>query len=177
VAVAAPETPPILRYGDVRLRRVCRAVADGEDVADLVAALAAAMRAAAGVGLAAPQLGDPRRVILCRDPDGRRREPLALINPVIEARAGPLVGLEEGCLSFPDLYLTIWRPRAVRVRYRDPAGRSCVLEDDALLGRIVLHEVDHLDGVLFVDRLPRWRRWLLAWRLRQLRRRTRELAA
>jgi len=152
------------------LRRRCREVEPGEDVGALAAALLAAMRRAGGVGLAAPQIGDPRRVLAASDPTRHGRPPLVMVNPRLEATFGSRVPFEEGCLSFPDLYLTLRRPRGVQVRYRDPAGREQVLRDETLLARVVLHELDHLDGVLFVDHLARWRRWLLGWRLLQLRR-------
>jgi peptide deformylase len=80
-----------------------------------------------------------------------------------------LVGFEEGCLSFPELFVTLLRPRNVCVRYRDLEGQQQTLRDDGILARIVQHEVDHLDGVLYIDHLPRWRRWLLGWRLLRLR--------
>ncbi len=159
----------ILVYGDARLRRVSRDVAAGEDVNRLVDGMLGALQAAGGVGLAAPQVGDLRRVIVCRDP-GSSAAPVVMVNPVILAREGPRVGFEEGCLSFPGLYLTLPRPQGIEVRYEDRDGRTRTLRDRGLLARIIQHEVDHLDGVLFCDHLPPWRRWLLAGRLRRLRR-------
>lgn len=169
--------PPILLYSDRRLRGICREVGPEEQVDELVARLDNALRKAGGVGLAAPQLGDQRRVLVLRPPGSAAAPPQVMINPRLESGAGPLVPCEEGCLSFPGLFLTLWRPRAIRVSYRNRAGRPDCLEIDGLPARIVQHELDHLDGVLFIDRLPRWRRWLLAWRLGQLRQRARESAA
>ncbi len=166
MAQPAPEPLPIRIYGDPCLRHVCREVRPDEDVSGLVSAMVEALDRAGGVGLAAPQVGDPRRVILCRDPAAAGAAPTVMINPEIVATDGPPVRIEEGCLSFPDLFVHVRRPRGVRVRYHDLAGRVCDLAVGGLVARIILHEVDHLDGVLFVDRLPAWRRWLLRRRLR-----------
>jgi len=174
---AAPGTAPVLIYGDPRLRRVCREVAPDEDIGALAATMAQTMLAADGVGLAAPQIGDQRRVILCRDPGRMHEPPLVMINPVVEAHAGPRVSIEEGCLSFPGLYLRLWRPQSVQVRYCDLNGSRQQIRAVGLLARIIQHEVDHLEGVLFVDQLPRWRRWLLSWQLRRLQRLGLEAAA
>ena len=160
MSVSQPAAGQLVLHGDTRLRRVCREVAPDEDVADLAARLVRTMQAAGGVGLAAPQIGDRRRVLVCRHLDRRRAEPLIMVNPSVEARDGPDVAYEEGCLSFPGLFLTLRRPRGLRVRFRDLDGRPQVLQDKGLLARVVQHEIDHLDGVLFTDRLPRWRRWL-----------------
>jgi peptide deformylase len=167
---AQPAILPILRHGDPRLRRSCCEVAPDEAIADLVAAMQHTMLTAGGVGLAAPQVGDERRIIVCLDPDRPGAAPLVLINPTLERTGGPRVSFKEGCLSFPDLFLRLWRPRDVRVCYRDLAGRERVRDFSSVLARIILHEIDHLDGVLFIDHLPGWRRWLLGRRLRRLHR-------
>jgi peptide deformylase len=171
---AASPAVRILRYGDARLRLRCRDVARGEDARDLADALWAALDAAGGVGLAAPQIGDLRRVIAARDPAAPRTRSLILVNPVIVSREGPLVWFEEGCLSFPGLYVRVRRPRRVTVNYQDLDGSPRRLDDDTLVARIVQHEVDHLEGVLYIDHLARWRRWLLAGRLASLRVRSRK---
>jgi peptide deformylase len=157
----------LVLFDDPRLRRICRAVAPQEDVACLVTEMMRTMQTAGGVGLAAPQIGDRRRVLICRGPDDPGSAPLVMINPLIEATEGPCVAFEEGCLSFPGVFLTLRRQRAVRVRYHDLDGTMRVLHDAGLLSRIIQHEIDHLDGILFTDRLPLWRRWL--WRLRRPR--------
>jgi peptide deformylase len=126
----------------------------------------------AGVGLAAPQIGVSARVIVVRDPrrsGGRGRH--ELINPVLERVYGPRRPFEEGCLSFPGLYLKIWRPQGMAVAYETPAGAPARREDAGRVARIVQHELDHLEGELYIDRLPRWRRLLLEPRLWSLRRR------
>lgn len=173
----APEVSASLRlYGDAVLRRRCREVAADEDVAELARAMIAAMADQDGVGLAAPQIGDLRRVIVVSDP-ACDVAPLVMINPRLDETFGPAAVFEEGCLSFPDLYVDVTRPRGAVVTYRDLGGREQVLRDDGFLARVALHELDHLDGVLFIDRLPRWRRWVLGWRLIRLRQRSGEAAA
>jgi len=159
----------IYRYGATCLRR--RAVAapvDAPETRALLDTLWETLAADGGVGLAAPQIGHNRRVIVIRDPErpaGRQR--LDLVNPVIRCTFGAAESFEEGCLSFPDLYTTITRPAGVEVEYADPArpGQSLQLRNEHLLARIIQHEVDHLDGVLFIDHLSRRARWLLGPKL------------
>ncbi|MFO7654984.1 MAG: peptide deformylase [Candidatus Krumholzibacteriia bacterium] len=164
----------ILRYGDERLRRRCAPVAPGDAAAAEVAdRLWNALGAADGVGLAAPQIGESTRVVVVELPrESARRGPreLELFNPVVERVFGPRERFREGCLSFRGLYLPVVRARGAVVRYLDRGGQPRRLQDDGLLARVLQHEVDHLDGVLFLDRLPRWRRWPLALRLRRLTR-------
>jgi peptide deformylase len=177
LARAATPAGRILRYGDARLRLSCRGVGAGDDARGLADALWAALDAAGGVGLAAPQIGDLRRVIAARDPAAPRTRSLILVNPVITAAEGPEVWFEEGCLSFPGLYVQVRRPRRVTVDYQDLDGTPRRFEDDTLMARIVQHEIDHLDGVLYIDHLAAWRRWLLAGRLLWLRLGSRKDAA
>ncbi|MEZ4388634.1 MAG: peptide deformylase [Candidatus Krumholzibacteriia bacterium] len=168
MTAGAPAALTILIHGDPRLRRPARPVAPDEDLGDLPARLLAGMRDHRGIGLAAPQLGDLRRVVAVSDPESGRS--LVLVNPELDETFGPPIPFEEGCLSFPGLYLTLLRPRGVAVRYREPDGGTRTLRDEGILSRVIQHELDHLDGVLFIDHLPRWRRWWLAGRLRRLRR-------
>jgi len=172
-ASATPGTsapPCLVRWGDQALRRRCRAVAPGDpELMALVAGMWRLMLGRNGVGLAAPQVGDGRRVIVIRDPRrGGRPERLVLVNPVIEQRDPVRQSREEGCLSFPGLYLRLARPRAIVVSYEDVEGRPQRLAAEGLLACIVQHEIDHLDGVVFIDHLSAWRRRLLWWRLWRL---------
>ncbi len=171
MAAPAPGDGRILRYGDERLRAACRPAAGDADLAALADEMWRLMLRHGGVGLSAPQIGDLRRVIVVRDPR-RPRSPtrLVLVDPVLSEPSPEVISFEEGCLSFPGLYLRLERPRAVSVTYRDLAGAEHRLAADGLLARVVQHEADHLDGVLFIDHLSRWRRQLLRWRLWRLRR-------
>ena len=158
-------------YGSAVLRRRARRVDPADPTTqERLDAMWRLLRDDGGVGLAAPQIGSEQRLVVVRDPGrppGRQR--LDLVNPEVAATYGPVEPFEEGCLSFPGLYLTIRRPRGAEIRYETAAGEARRLRDDGLVARIVQHEIDHLDGVLFVDRLPAWRRWLVLPRLLWLR--------
>jgi peptide deformylase len=169
-APGAPDVPRLAFWGDPALRRPCRPVAPGDrGLPALVAGMWRVMLDRNGVGLAAPQVGDDRRVVVIRDPRrGGRPERLVLVNPLIVRRDPVRQSREEGCLSFPGLYLRLARPRAVVVDCEDAEGRPQRLSAEGMLACIVQHEVDHLDGVVFIDHLSAWRRRLLWWRLRQL---------
>ena len=108
-----------------------------------------AMREANGVGLAAPQMGLLQRIVVIA-PDGFR--PTALVNPRIVEREGTFTG-EEGCLSIPGLYGDVTRPASVRVEALDRKGREFVFELEGMPAKVVQHEIDHLDGVLFIDKV------------------------
>lgn len=149
----------IRRYGDPCLRRRAEAV---DPAAPATLALRedlwTTLAADGGVGLAAPQIGQDQRVIVVRDPSRPRgQQRLDLVNPVITATFGPRVPFAEGCLSFPDLYIDIVRPQGVTVEH-DTSGGRATLQDDGLVARIIQHEVDHLNGVLFIDHLTPARR-------------------
>jgi peptide deformylase len=111
------------------------------------------MHDALGVGLAATQLGVLHRVLVYRtDPE----DPItALVNPVLEWVSEELEPAIEGCLSLPGVHVEVERPARVRVSARDPAGRELQIEADGLAARVIQHEVDHLDGVLILDRISR----------------------
>lgn len=115
----------------------------------LVDEMLRAMRKANGIGLAAPQLGVLQRVIVISPHDLR---PLALINPVITKREGSQVG-QEGCLSIPGLYGDVERAAMVEVDALDRKGREITVELEGLSARVVQHEIDHLDGILFIDKV------------------------
>ena len=161
--------PRIRRFGDNCLRRQAReANVTAPETRALLEDLWRALSAEDGVGLAAPQIGVNQRVVVIRDPrqpEGRQR--LDLVNPVVRSTFGPDEPFEEGCLSFPGLYTMVLRPRGIELSYAQPATGSqrLHLRDEELLARIIQHEVDHLDGVLFIDHLLRWNRWLLGPRL------------
>jgi peptide deformylase len=164
----------ILRYGAPVLHRRAEAIESvDEEVASLVADLVATMRAAAGVGLAAPQIGVSQRVFVIDVSMGRRSdELLVLVNPEFERREGMQLE-EEGCLSVPGFHATVARPASVRVRGLGRTGEPVTVEATGLLARALQHEMDHLDGVLFIDRLRPVRRRHILRRVAVLRRRGR----
>lgn len=133
------------------------------------------MHAANGIGLAAPQVGVAERVIVVdvTRPD-EPSDPYRMVNPELLWHSDEQVTAEEGCLSLPDQYAEVTRPARVRVRYLDETGTERELEAGGLLARCVQHEMDHLDGVLFVDHLSALKRDII---LRKLRKMKRELEA
>ncbi|MDR1786811.1 MAG: peptide deformylase [Spirochaetaceae bacterium] len=140
----------ILTLGDSLLRQKALPVEKVDDtIRALVADMFAAMEAKNGVGLAAPQVGKLLRLFIAAADDGVRR---VFINPHITAMSEETAEREEGCLSIPGIYENITRPRAVTVQAMDERGARFVLEADGMLARIILHENDHLDGLLFLDR-------------------------
>jgi len=125
-----------------------------QKVRELVRDLFETMYAASGVGLAAPQVGAGKRVIVVDvSPVEKETSPLALINPVIAERQGSVEGM-EGCLSVPGVEGMVPRAEFVLVRALNEEGRPVQIRASALLARALQHEIDHLDGVLFIDRIP-----------------------
>lgn len=131
------------------------------------------MYAEPGIGLAAPQIGVSKRlVVIDAVPEEDGSETLApklvLVNPEITWFSSDRVPYEEGCLSVPDILETVERPRAIRFRYTDLEGRSLERDTAGLLARVVQHEVDHLNGILFIDRVSLVKKQFLRKKLRQL---------
>lgn len=159
-----------LRYlGDPILREEAAPVASVTDeVRRLVEDMFDTMYAEEGVGLAAPQVGVPLRVIVVdpREPDV---VPFALINPRISAFSDEVERAEEGCLSIPGLKEIVERPVSVRVDALNRDGEPVVIEADDLLARILQHEIDHIDGILFIDRVSALKRKLLLKRWQKVR--------
>jgi peptide deformylase len=164
---------PIRLYGDPVLKeRAAPVEVFDRALARFGADLLETMRAANGVGLAAPQVGVLRRVFaydLGVDEDTGEHPHGVVVNPLITRAEGEQTG-DEGCLSFPGLYYECTRADLVQVRAADLTGASLELTGQGLLARVFQHEIDHLDGVLFIDRLPRGERKkaMRAWREREL---------
>ncbi len=139
-----------------------------DDLRRLAADMAETMYAAPGVGLAAPQVGVSRRlVVLDCAPHDQAPQLLTVINPEIVAREGEAFE-EEGCLSVPGYYARIERSAQVRVRFTDLDGKGRELEADGLWAICFQHEIDHLDGILFVDHLSPLKRGLFRKKYRKL---------
>lgn len=162
------EKLPILLVPDPHLRRKARLVAPGDE--DMVRALAprmlATMYAAPGIGLAAPQIGSDLRLIVV-DVAGKEEPPapMVLVNPEITAATKEMAVREEGCLSLPGQYADVERPARVKVRWQELDGSKREIEADGLLGVCLQHEIDHLNGVLFVDHLSALKRNMLLRKL------------
>ncbi len=169
---------PIICYDDEILRRVSESVGDPGGLERLALDMGETLLAAEGIGLAAPQVGQNLRLIVIQprlvsdlaSNDAENVEdtaPIPLINPEYE----PLSGLHtdrEGCLSFPDIYGRVARYWKLRLRALGIGGETVNLELEGFASRVIQHEVDHLDGILFVDRLGKAQRMLLHRKLRAL---------
>ncbi|MBP0463713.1 peptide deformylase [Roseomonas sp. PWR1] len=160
-------TLPILFVPDPRLRAKAKPVAatDPGRVRDLADRMLATMYAAPGIGLAAPQVGEMLRLVVIDLQKDEQRQPMVLVNPEIVAASREVATREEGCLSLPGQYADVTRPASVKVRYLDLEGARREVEGDGLLSACLQHEVDHLDGVLFVDYLSALKRNMLLRRL------------
>ncbi len=141
--------------GDSVLRTPAKRISKvDESVRDLARDMLRSMYAANGIGLAAPQVGVHKQLLVIDlDPENAAAPPLVLINPEIRSFGPGLETYEEGCLSIPGVYLNVVRPTTVEVSYRDDLGRPQRIKTDGLLARCIQHEMDHLNGVLFVDRV------------------------
>ena len=162
---------PILRHGDDPLHRPARPVRNIDArVVELVDDMVATMHHAPGIGLAAPQVGVDARIFVLDVSVGARSQDLhVLINPEFVERDGMQLE-EEGCLSVPGFNATVARPMRAVVRGLDRDGNPHVVEGRGLLARALQHEMDHLDGCLFVDRLRSLRRRLIRRSIERLRR-------
>jgi peptide deformylase len=140
----------IVTYGSEILGQKAESVKDIDDAVRKLAADMLETLAGRGIGLAGPQVAAPQRIFVT-DVEGDK--PRVFINPEIVLTSQELVSYEEGCLSLPRLYLDVIRPEFVRVQAWNERGRPFTVEASGLLARCIQHEYDHLDGILFIDRL------------------------
>lgn len=151
------EKPPLeIHYlGDRALRQPAKRVAKVDrEIRDLVRLMLQTMYSADGIGLAAPQVAVSKQVIVVDcEPDNPAKPPLVLINPTIKQYSQDICVFQEGCLSIPGVYLDVKRPEQIEVSYKDEQGRPQTLTATGLLSRCIQHEMDHLNGVMFVDRV------------------------
>lgn len=151
---------PIITLPDPKLRLVSEPIVTVDDgTRALLDDMIETMYDAPGIGLAAIQLGLPQRlVVLDVARQDEPKQPLFLVNPEIVWSSKDRSVYEEGCLSIPDYYEEVERPQAVRLHFLDRNGQRCEMEADGLLATAVQHEIDHLNGVLFVDHISRLKR-------------------
>jgi peptide deformylase len=141
----------VLRYGDPSLRRSAEPVGDVTlEIRRIIADMTETMYDEVGIGLAAPQVGISKRLIVIADEEGRGVQ--ALVNPAIVDRSGEMTG-EEGCLSIPGVFAPVTRAAWVKVEARSVDGQPVTINARGLRSRVLQHEIDHLDGVLFIDRV------------------------
>jgi peptide deformylase len=163
---------PVITAPDPRLKVICKPVEKvDEAVRKLMDDMLDSMYAANGIGLAAPQVGEAKRVIVVdvtRDKGQRKRYCLA--NPQIVWQSEELYTYEEGCLSLPEQYADVTRPAQARIRYLDEENKVRELDAQGLLAVCIQHEMDHLDGVLFVDHVSSLKRNMIMRKLAKAKR-------
>ncbi|UVO49184.1 peptide deformylase [Sphingomonas sp. SUN019] len=170
---------PIVEIPDPRLRLVSEPVEKVDDsIRDLVADMVDTMYAAHGIGLAAIQIGVAKRVLVIdlqervtedEEKPEAIRDPRAYINPEILSVSDELSTYSEGCLSIPEQYAEVTRPARCRVKWLDEQGESHEAELDGLLATCMQHEIDHLNGVLFIDHISRLKRDMVVKKLAKMR--------
>ncbi|MEX3017021.1 peptide deformylase [Gymnodinialimonas hymeniacidonis] len=164
---------PIVLHPDPRLKKVAAPI---DDVSDELRALAddmlATMYDAPGIGLAAPQIGVSLRLIVldCVKEEGAPPRPMAMFNPEVVSSSDETNVYEEGCLSIPEIYADVTRPEAVTVRWIDMNGAEQEDTFDGLWATCVQHEIDHLDGKLFIDYLSPLKRQLITRKMVKFKR-------
>jgi peptide deformylase len=168
------DTPllPILIAPQAILKARARPVTPAHDseIRDLVARMFATMYQAPGIGLAAPQVGVGLRLAVVDLMADDKPAPIVLINPEVTAVSKELATREEGCLSIPGLYADVTRPAVVKIRYLDQEGAKREIEADGLLAACLQHEIDHLDGILFVDHISALKRNMIMRKLAKAQR-------
>ena len=138
----------VLRQNSNRISKV------DDSIRKLAREMLQSMYASKGIGLAAPQIGINKELLVIDvNFEDSAAEPLILINPEISDYGTTLNSYEEGCLSIPGVYLNVVRPSTIKLKFRDEMGRPRKMKADGLLARCIQHEMDHLNGVLFVDRV------------------------
>jgi len=159
-------------YGDPILRKRATEVHDFDaKLREEAEAMIDTMFEQAGVGLAGPQVGLEKRLLVAlemEDPDDNEAPPIVMVNPEILERSQENWVYEEGCLSIPGIRGDVTRPERVRVRYQDVDGRAHEIDVDAMFARVIQHEIDHLDGKLFIDYLSMGQRTLLKPKLKKI---------
>ena len=153
------------------LRQISKSVESvGDEERRLMDDMLDTMYAAPGIGLAAIQIGVPKRIIvmdISRDED--KKEPRYFVNPVIKNKNNETSKYEEGCLSVPDQFAEIERPNECEVEYLDYDGKKQLLKADGLLATCIQHEMDHLDGILFIDYLSKLKKSMIIKKLSKIK--------
>jgi peptide deformylase len=164
-------TRPILIHPDPRLKKVCDPVGEiTTEIRRLAEDMFETMYDAPGIGLAAPQVGVTKRVIVMDCIKQGTPQPMVLINPSVIWASEDLTVYEEGCLSIPDIYNDITRPAEVKVRWTDLDGAEQERQFDGIWATCVQHEIDHLDGKLFIDYLGPLKRQMITRKMEKLKR-------
>jgi peptide deformylase len=163
---------PILTAPDPRLKAVSTPVENVDaDVRRLIDDMIESMYAADGIGLAAVQIGVPKRVIVMDlDQKDGKRNPRVFVNPKILWASEEKATFEEGCLSVPEIWEEVERPARIKAEHLDREGKLVTLEADGLLATCLQHEMDHLEGILFIDHISRLKRSIALRKLQKAKR-------
>lgn len=166
----------IKKYPDPVLREKCQELKEvTEEIKKIGQDMIETMIKNQGIGLAAPQVGELKRIIVVYPIKERaseemlKTEPQIFINPKITKKSKETEIEEEGCLSFPGLFLKIKRPRGVEIEALNEKGEKVQIRAEGLLARIFQHEIDHLDGILFIDRISFWERLMIKKKLKEIK--------
>ena len=161
----------ILTEPNKLLRQVSKPVEKvGDEEKTLMKDMLDTMYAAPGIGLAAIQIGVPKRIIVMDiSRDEEKKEPRYFVNPIIRNRNEVKAKYEEGCLSVPDQFAEIERPNACEVEYLDYNGKKQLLKADGLLATCIQHEMDHLEGILFIDYLSKLKKSMIIKKLSKIK--------
>ena len=148
------------------LRQVSKPVLNvGDEEKKLMDDMLETMYAANGIGLAAIQIGIPKRIIVMDISKDGNKNPLFFVNPIIKNRDKEKTTYEEGCLSVPNYFAEVDRPKYCEVEYLDYSGESKILKADGLLATCIQHEMDHLEGILFIDYLSKLKKTMIVKKL------------
>ena len=148
------------------LRQVSKPVLTvGNEERKLMDDMLETMYAANGIGLAAIQIGIPKRIIVMDISKDGRKNPMYFVNPIIKNKDKEKTTYEEGCLSVPDYFAEVDRPKYCEVEYLDYNGKNKILEADGLLATCIQHEMDHLEGILFIDYLSKLKKTMIVKKL------------
>lgn len=160
----------IKKYGETVLREIAQEVDKIDDeILEILDNMVETMHSAKGVGLAAPQVGISKRIFVCDQGDGVVRK---VINPVITPLTEKLMDYEEGCLSVPGIYKKVQRPEKIKIEYLNEKRESVTEEVEGFLAIIMQHEYDHLNAVLFVDKVSPMAKRMISKKLQLLKKET-----
>ena len=156
----------ILTEPNKLLRQISKPVEKvGEEERKLMDDMLETMYAANGIGLAAIQIGIPKRIIVMDISKNGEKNPMYFVNPIIKNKDKDKTTYEEGCLSVPDYFAEVDRPKYCEVEYLDYNGENKILEADGLLATCIQHEMDHLEGILFIDYLSKLKKTMIVKKL------------
>ena len=160
----------LVYYGNETLKKVAEEVKNIDDeILSLVDSMFGVMYKAKGIGLAAPQVNVSKRIVVIDIKDFNGKPPLVLINPVIQESSNEIEPYDEGCLSLPGITADVIRPSRVKMQAHDISGKKIEIETGGLLARVLQHEIDHLNGIVFIDHLEEFIRRELRPELKKIK--------